>query len=901
MASLRIAAASPRRPCDSRSATASSTARYRLGSVSATGPLVHEPRIRGNARPAAWVARTSRPGLDAASVARMPARCGPRTSRSRRRGRPGRIDAIDEGARRPRAELVEQQFELLDRTLGDTAHAPAGLVRDPADEARAGRRRARRSSRNPTPWTRPWTTASRRPSVVTESAGHATQPSARASRTSSGLTLPSRRSPATSSRRSCDAANAGCRRAAAVSRSSRRSICANLAGLAQPDQGQVARDVPPDRPRGQGPPHGAPRPGRDTAAVRSRSVSPGWAAASSDPAVAGAVAGVGVARRPRRRPSRRPGPVGATAGRPELARPGKQVAHRREAGPTAVRRRDPGSTRPISPRIVERLGRSRRARRHRPAGRAVRRARRAATGASARPASTSRRSTSRARDGPEADPARTRADGRQQPLLVGGGEDDHGSGGRFLERLEEGRLGVLGHPVGRDDDRDARAALDRAAAQDRETRSRTPRSSRPPIGIVQPGAVGLEPVEVRMVAVLDGAATPARAARPRRPGRDPGTAARRRCRGRASSCRRPAARRAAPRAGMPAGASPATAAIAAGWPRVTKRSTPGNGRPPGRAGRSAGQAVRRISPPARPSCASCGASGAVASPSAAGASGVAASAAAFVRLRVAVARGFGAGFAAGVATASLAPAAVTAADPSSAGAQSSREPRRRRPWRSPRRQTQRNRWSAAAAPDRRARPRPVAAVVDRSWHGLPRPAPARRRLRSRPPRRLACAVLAALRPGSPVVDAARDAGARLGRTRADLRSEHRLDLRRDLAPRLVARGAWRGSGRRSERRPIAAATTESRPPSRPRRRFAPRGAPAPGSATRCCRARRRSARGQAPRRTRRLGRGPATAPTAAGAVALATLRDQVLGNGGSSRSSSSSTYGRRSSGRRLAG
>ena len=47
------------------------------------------------------------------------------------------------------------------------------------------------------------------------------------------------------------------------------------------------------------------------------------------------------------------------------------------------------------------------------------------------------------------------------------------------------------------------------------TRSRTPRSSRPPIGIIQPGAGRRQPMHVRMVAVLERAAAAAGPARPR--------------------------------------------------------------------------------------------------------------------------------------------------------------------------------------------------------------------------------------------------------------------------------------------------------------------------------------------------------------------------------------------------
>ena len=46
-------------------------------------------------------------------------------------------------------------------------------------------------------------------------------------------------------------------------------------------------------------------------------------------------------------------------------------------------------------------------------------------------------------------------DGRQEPVLVIGTQDDRDPGRRLLERLEQGALGVLVHAMGRLDDGDA--------------------------------------------------------------------------------------------------------------------------------------------------------------------------------------------------------------------------------------------------------------------------------------------------------------------------------------------------------------------------------------------------------------------------------------------------------------
>ena len=57
-------------------------------------------------------------------------------------------------------------------------------------------------------------------------------------------------------------------------------------------------------------------------------------------------------------------------------------------------------------------------------------------------------------DQPEPDPEAARPDGRQQARLVVGAQHDRHAGRRLLERLEQGRLGILVHPVGALDDGD---------------------------------------------------------------------------------------------------------------------------------------------------------------------------------------------------------------------------------------------------------------------------------------------------------------------------------------------------------------------------------------------------------------------------------------------------------------
>jgi hypothetical protein len=113
---------------------------------------------------------------------------------------------------------------------------------------------------------------------------------------------------------------------------------------------------------------------------------------------------------------------------------------------------------------------------------------------------------------PQPDARAARPDRWQEALLVVGAEEDRRAGRRLLERLEQGRLGVLRHPVRRLDDRDARAALDgeqgEVAHEIADPSLAAPTDRDPP---TRTG--GCQPVEVGMVAVADHPARPAVAAR----------------------------------------------------------------------------------------------------------------------------------------------------------------------------------------------------------------------------------------------------------------------------------------------------------------------------------------------------------------------------------------------------
>ena len=64
-------------------------------------------------------------------------------------------------------------------------------------------------------------------------------------------------------------------------------------------------------------------------------------------------------------------------------------------------------------------------------------------------------------DEPKANPQAAGTDGREQPSFLVSAQDDRDAGGRFLQRLEEGGLGVLVHAIGAFDDSHAGTALDR--------------------------------------------------------------------------------------------------------------------------------------------------------------------------------------------------------------------------------------------------------------------------------------------------------------------------------------------------------------------------------------------------------------------------------------------------------
>jgi hypothetical protein len=118
-------------------------------------------------------------------------------------------------------------------------------------------------------------------------------------------------------------------------------------------------------------------------------------------------------------------------------------------------------------------------------------------------------------DETEPDAKTTRTDGRQKASLLIGAEQDRDARRRLLERLEQGRLRVLVHPVRTLDDRDTRPALDRHEQQLADQILDTPVPgfwSTDDHLTTRPG--GAEPVEVGVAAVLDEPARPARSARP---------------------------------------------------------------------------------------------------------------------------------------------------------------------------------------------------------------------------------------------------------------------------------------------------------------------------------------------------------------------------------------------------
>ena len=118
-------------------------------------------------------------------------------------------------------------------------------------------------------------------------------------------------------------------------------------------------------------------------------------------------------------------------------------------------------------------------------------------------------------DQPEAEAETARSNRREEARLLVRAEEDGHAGRRLLERLEQGRLGVLVHPVGTLDDRHAGAALDRHQLQLDDEILDAPELR---LGATddhlatRPGR--REAVQVRMAPVLDQPARPAGATRP---------------------------------------------------------------------------------------------------------------------------------------------------------------------------------------------------------------------------------------------------------------------------------------------------------------------------------------------------------------------------------------------------
>ena len=231
---------------------------------------------------------------------------------------------------------------------------------------------------------------------------------------------------------------------------------ADRPGAAGPDEDEVARDVGPQAEEDLD--AAAPLDGRGPGRARRRRPSAGSASSGRRrhrrPGAAGVAAGGAVAcgggAAPRRRVGRgrggrRIGPDARAAGQGDRARdrgPGRGQAGRRagrrsgRAGRASARpgggpRRAPGRRRARDP------GRP-------PASRPSR----AAVGGSARPWSARIASMSRGPTSPRRRrKQRDRTVGQERRLGVGAQDDGH-AGRRLLERLEQGRLGVLVHPVG---------------------------------------------------------------------------------------------------------------------------------------------------------------------------------------------------------------------------------------------------------------------------------------------------------------------------------------------------------------------------------------------------------------------------------------------------------------------
>src|SRR5207247_10029536 len=133
-------------------------------------------------------------GSCARSVASVPSRSYVEVREGAGRGRPRGIDTLHQRARWAVPELVEQRLQRLSRTRGGGPHRAGRLIRHPTHEAEPARGA---NDEVPEPDALDATVHDR---LETVGRGHATQPSTRASTTSSGLTLPPSRSPAVSSR-----------------------------------------------------------------------------------------------------------------------------------------------------------------------------------------------------------------------------------------------------------------------------------------------------------------------------------------------------------------------------------------------------------------------------------------------------------------------------------------------------------------------------------------------------------------------------------------------------------------------------------------------------------------------------------------------------------------------------
>ena len=398
------------------------------------------------------------------------------------------------------------------------------------------------------------------------------------------------------------------------------------------------------------------------------------------------------------------------------------------------------------------------------------RARRAASGASPMPASTRMPSTSRRATGPSR--IRTQRDrivgrSRSSSAAVRMRTVPSGGSSRVLRNAAWASSVIRSAAV--DDATRAPPSTGRSARS--RTRSRTPRSSRPPIGITLPGPGRHEPVHVRVVAVLERPAPPAGSARMVRRVRRATQQPSRPCHRPAWPCRRRVARRAAARAACRRASIALTAVTAAGWPRVRK--------------------------PARPVSTVIVPSGAMS-------------------VRSGPARSGG-----GLRLPTRGP---TLGRRRFGWLRSNRVGRRRRRRCRPSTPSPATGWSwpfgswcasprSSARPTPRWSPRPrrqrqvAGSAAPRAWP-LPSPGPHRspdsaltisasalgrrprvgvRRAAPDPPAEAEVASAAT------AVRLVRRSGGTGSRTRAQLRPEHRLDLRRYLAPRLVAGRAWRGA------------------------------------------------------------------------------------------------------------